>query len=155
MALFEVFRAKRESEGLKPIVQRVPLPVVQPARPSLARPAAPKPPPPPPTPPKKAEPAPPKAQPPPVQTGATRIAAPRRGEDLTFLRRAVVKQARGDNQGAIEDFTRAIEIDPGCVEAYEGRGISRDLLGDAAGAKEDYAKSITFEVRAEIRRQIS
>lgn len=81
-------------------------------------------------------------------------AAPAQVRDsLTWLRRGVVCQARGDHAGAIENLTKAIELDPGCGDAYEARGVSREHVGDAEGAKKDYAKAIGMEVQAEIQRQ--
>ena len=76
-------------------------------------------------------------KPPPVTWGGAR-----RGDDLVHLRKGIVLQARGEHAAAIEELTKAIAADAGCVEAYAGRGISREALGDVAGAKADYAKSI-------------
>lgn len=78
-----------------------------------------------------------------------------RGADLVHLRQGVVLQARGEHPAAIEAFTKAIAADAGCIEAYAGRGISREALGDVAGARADYAKSIEVEVKAGIARHLA
>ena len=170
----------KQDTGLAPIVQRAPSTIaslsnvsahlIQPK--AVVRAAAPRVEPPPPPPPPKIEiPRPPPA---PVRTGPVVAAAPmlveaprprpapapkpppvtwgpaRRGDDLVHLRKGIVLQARGEHAGAIEELTKAIEADAGCVEAYAGRGISREALGDVAGAKADYAKSIEVEVKAGI-----
>jgi Flp pilus assembly protein TadD len=133
-------KSARPSEGLHPIVQRVPMPVAAAPRPSLARPVA-----------RPAEkrpaalaerPAPPPAAP----AAGTRDV----NESLGHFRRGLMRQAGGDHAAAVEEFTRAIELDPKCAEAYASRGISREFLGDVAGAKTDYATSIGLEVRTEI-----
>lgn len=89
-------------------------------------------------------------KPPPLTWGGAR-----RGEDLAHLRRGVVLQARGEHAGAIEAFTKAIEADAGCIEAYAGRGISREALGDPDGARADYARSVEIEVKAGIARHLA
>jgi hypothetical protein len=81
--------------------------------------------------------------------------ADRLRESIAALRRGVVLQAKGEHGPAIAEFDRAIELDSQCIEAYAARGISRELQGDVSGAKEDYTRSISFEVRAEIDRQRS
>lgn len=78
-----------------------------------------------------------------------------RGADLAHLRQGVVLQARGEHPAAIEAFTKAIAADAACIEAYAGRGISREALGDTAGARADYAKSIEVEVKAGIARHLA
>jgi Tfp pilus assembly protein PilF len=62
----------------------------------------------------------------------------------------VVLQARGEQAAAIEEFTKAIEADVSCVEAYASRGISHEALGEVSRARADYAKSIEVEVKAGI-----
>jgi len=127
------------SELLKPIVQRVPLPVAATPRPSSAKPAAPKP-------------APTLLEVPVAAKPVPAAVAPSGKDGLAHFRRGLMRQAGGDHAGAVEEFTRALDLDPACGEAYASRGISREFLGDVAAAKADYAKSIELEVRAEIRR---
>ena len=55
------------------------------------------------------------------------------------------KRALGDHAGAIEDFTRAIELKPGDAYGYKNRaGVKREL-GDYAGAIEDYTQAIKLK----------
>jgi len=46
-----------------------------------------------------------------------------------------------DIQGAIEDCTEAIRLDPNYAEAYFKRGILKQYLGDEQGAKADFEKA--------------
>ena len=45
-------------------------------------------------------------------------------------------------EDAIEDYTKAIEIEPNSVFAYRLRGDSKSKLGDYQGAIDDYTKAI-------------
>lgn len=78
----------------------------------------------------------------------------REPEDEAFVKRGLKRQAEGDYAGAVEEFNRAIELNPECAKAWEGRGVSREVQGDMEGARADYAKSIGIQVRAEIARQL-
>ena len=49
---------------------------------------------------------------------------------------------QGDYQGAITEYTKAIEIKPNYVMAYYNRGIAKDMLSDYRGAIADYTKAI-------------
>ena len=49
---------------------------------------------------------------------------------------------QGNYQGAIADYTRAIEINPQNVDAYYNRGLAEDDSGDYEGAIADYTKAI-------------
>ncbi|HEY9649451.1 MAG TPA: DnaJ domain-containing protein [Coleofasciculaceae cyanobacterium] len=54
-----------------------------------------------------------------------------------FYVRAVAKALDKDYQGAIEDYTQAIELNPRFVEAYVKRAATRYKQGDARGALQD------------------
>ena len=54
----------------------------------------------------------------------------------------VDKYEQGDYQGAIADFTKAIEINPQFASAYSIRGMSKYLLGDLKGACDDARKAV-------------
>lgn len=85
---------------------------------------------------------------------AAPAAPPARREDpVMYVYRAAAKQARGEHEAAIADLTKAIELDPLCTTAWAGRGMSCEALGDLAGAKRDYSKSIEIELKQEIARQ--
>jgi len=47
-----------------------------------------------------------------------------------------------DEQGAIEDLTKAIELDPGYAAAYCSRGLAKFILDDYQGGGEDCTKAI-------------
>ena len=48
-------------------------------------------------------------------------------------------------QGAIADFSKAIELDPNYSSAYNNRGISKYNLQDYQGAIADYSKAIELD----------
>ncbi len=50
---------------------------------------------------------------------------------------------RGENgeKGALEDFSKALELSPNKVEAFYGRGFAKSKLGDPRGAIEDYSRA--------------
>ncbi len=52
------------------------------------------------------------------------------------------KYAIEDYRGAIQDYSKAIEINPSNSEAYLNRGLPKHKLGDYRGAIQDYSKSI-------------
>ena len=72
-------------------------------------------------------------------------AALKRNPDLaiTYSRRGYTKDALGDYEGAIEDYTTAIELNPN-VGAYYNRGNAKRHLGDDKGAIADYDTVITL-----------
>ncbi len=47
--------------------------------------------------------------------------------------------------GAIEDYTKAIEINPKDADAYKFRGVAKDELGDYFDAILDFNKSIELK----------
>ncbi|MEG4498078.1 tetratricopeptide repeat protein [Microcoleus sp. F10-C6] len=61
-------------------------------------------------------------------------------EDFDELGRNKAKER--DFKGAIENFDRAIKINPDYADAYNNRANVRHELGDDAGAIEDYTKAI-------------
>jgi tetratricopeptide (TPR) repeat protein len=61
-----------------------------------------------------------------------------------YLQSGDEKFGQGDNKGAIEDYTKAIESDPKYAEAYCNRGAAKYKLGDYKGAVEDCNKAIEF-----------
>ncbi len=52
------------------------------------------------------------------------------------------KSRKNDYEGAIEDFTKAIELNPDKDDAYIERGIAKYQLEDYEGAIEDFTKAI-------------
>ncbi|MYA72719.1 tetratricopeptide repeat protein [Candidatus Poribacteria bacterium] len=62
-----------------------------------------------------------------------------------YNNRGWAKREQGDYTGAMEDFTRAIELKPDDTYAYKNRaGVKREL-GDYAGAVEDYTQAIKLD----------
>ncbi|WP_434686395.1 CHAT domain-containing protein [Pseudanabaena minima] len=55
-----------------------------------------------------------------------------------YFNRALEKQNRGHNLGALDDYTEAICLQPELVKAYYNRGLVRLRLGDKKGAISDY-----------------
>ncbi|HGY5545329.1 MAG TPA: tetratricopeptide repeat protein, partial [Prochlorococcus sp.] len=51
------------------------------------------------------------------------------------------KGKSGDLQGAIADYSKAIEINPQYANAYKNRGIAKELVGDLKGACADWKEA--------------
>ncbi|RGN38192.1 tetratricopeptide repeat protein [Bacteroides oleiciplenus] len=68
-------------------------------------------------------------------------------DSLAFMckERGNVKDDAGDKQGAIEDYTKAIEINPNYVTAYYNRAIVKSSMGNKKGAIKDYTKVIELD----------
>jgi serine/threonine-protein kinase len=49
-----------------------------------------------------------------------------------------------DFQGAIEDYTQALQLDPGHPKACYRRGLARQALGDLQGAITDFSQAIAL-----------
>ena len=64
---------------------------------------------------------------------------------MAYCNRGSAKNSSGDYAGAIEDYTKAIELDPKFAVAYCNRGNAKDSSGDYAGAIEDYTKAIELD----------
>ncbi|MCX8194900.1 MAG: tetratricopeptide repeat protein [Candidatus Micrarchaeota archaeon] len=58
-----------------------------------------------------------------------------------YFNRGLSKAMGGDYKAAIEDYTKAIELNPNFAAAYSNRGSAKAKLGDTQGAKEDYEKA--------------
>ncbi len=69
-------------------------------------------------------------------------ASPDNNEAKKYLSTGDIKFKTGDNTGAIQDFTRAIELDPEYAEAYLDRGVAKKKLGNYKEAINDYTKAI-------------
>ncbi len=61
--------------------------------------------------------------------------------------RGSVRYSKGDLDGSILDFTRAIEINPHMDQAYYNRGKARTDKGDLDGSINDYSKTIEINPR--------
>jgi len=61
---------------------------------------------------------------------------------LEFAGRAQIRQEQGDKSAAINDYTKAIHLDPNYGDAYYHRAVARDSQGDKQGALADYNEAI-------------
>jgi len=64
---------------------------------------------------------------------------------IGYFFRGNIRDLSQDMQGALSDFTRAIELNPAYTMAYNNRGIIRGSLQDFEGALEDFNKAIALE----------
>jgi tetratricopeptide (TPR) repeat protein len=64
-----------------------------------------------------------------------------------YAGRGIVYQIKGDNDDAIADYTKAIEIDPWYANAYVGRGMIYRLKGDSDHAVADFTQAIEINPR--------
>ena len=64
---------------------------------------------------------------------------------IDFYKNGNKKRKKGNNRGAITDYTKAIEIDPKYINAYFNRAISRENIGDLKGAVLDYSKVVELD----------
>jgi tetratricopeptide (TPR) repeat protein len=71
--------------------------------------------------------------------------SPNPGEQ--YYRSGIAKKANGDLDGAIADYTRAININPRYAAAYVNRGVARKAKGDLKGAIADYDRAISLNPR--------
>jgi tetratricopeptide (TPR) repeat protein/predicted Ser/Thr protein kinase len=62
-----------------------------------------------------------------------------------FNERGVAREAAGDYSGAIEDYTRALELDPDYAQAYYNRGTAKGNSGDWQGQLEDCSEAIRLD----------
>src|SRR6476469_10848624 len=62
--------------------------------------------------------------------------------EADFFKRGTYKVMAGDFQGAIADFTSAIQINPSLARAYYNRGFVRSQLQYYQGAIEDLSRAI-------------
>ncbi len=59
-----------------------------------------------------------------------------------YLDKGVAKHEKGDHRAAIQDYNKAIELDPNLALVYYIRGFAKNGLGDQRGAIQDYNKAI-------------
>jgi tetratricopeptide (TPR) repeat protein len=61
-----------------------------------------------------------------------------------FMRRGCARAASGDVAGAEDDFTAALQLDPGYVMAYYDRAVLRQRRGDYTGSLSDYGDVVAL-----------
>src|ERR1017187_4010260 len=64
---------------------------------------------------------------------------------MPYIIDGVAKQAKGDLDGAIADFTKAIELRPDLAISFEYRGKAKQAKGDLDGAIADFTKAIELK----------
>lgn len=62
-----------------------------------------------------------------------------------YFARGYEKQQKGDLDGAIVDYTRAIELKPDYADVYGNRGVAKQAKGDLDGAIADYNKVVELK----------
>ena len=75
-----------------------------------------------------------------------------------YFNSAYTKYGLGDFTGAIQDYSKAIKLDPAYPLAYVNRGLAKDVLGDYTGAIQDCSKAIELNpdhVRAYFNRGLA
>ena len=72
----------------------------------------------------------------PMITGCTNILA------TQYFNQGVEKNKAGDYQGAVDDLSKAIEIDPEFATAFINRGINKGKLKDCQGSIVDFSKAL-------------
>lgn len=74
--------------------------------------------------------------------GATALFADNIKEADSYFKQGMAKDDLHDYAGAIQDFNKAIELNPNFVAAYYNRGCAKVYLKDYTGAIQDYSKII-------------
>ncbi len=67
--------------------------------------------------------------------------------DFAYYCRGWIKEHSGDKEGALEDYSISISLDPDYAYAYMNRGRMYDLLGEKEKAKADYLKGIELDYK--------
>lgn len=62
-----------------------------------------------------------------------------------FVKRAATRYLKGDLDGAIEDYSRALETEPRVAEVYVKRGGARRAKGDLNGAIDDFNQAYDID----------
>ncbi|GAB3163415.1 tetratricopeptide repeat protein [Telluribacter humicola] len=65
-----------------------------------------------------------------------------------YYRIAESKSLLGDEKSAIAFYTKALDVDPGFLDAYIARATSRVAIKDYKGAIEDCTKALTLDSRS-------
>jgi len=64
--------------------------------------------------------------------------------------RGIAKVGKGDFDGAIADYSRALELDPKFAAAYRRRGIAKQAKSDFDGAIADYNRALELDPKLAI-----
>jgi tetratricopeptide (TPR) repeat protein len=63
-------------------------------------------------------------------------------EARSYFYRGNARYQQGDNQGAIENYNQALQLDPNMADAYLSRAVCRCNLGELRAAIEDFNQAI-------------
>jgi tetratricopeptide (TPR) repeat protein len=80
-----------------------------------------------------------------LSTTSTEKIQPSSFDADTYFNQGKAKYYLGDNQGAIADYTQAIQLKPDYADAYYNRGVAKDDLGDYQGAIADFNQAIQLK----------
>jgi len=80
--------------------------------------------------------------------GSVRRALKENCEADDYAARGVAKHGKGDLDGAIADFTAAIQLNPDHAQAYRGRGLAKRAKNKMEGARKDLARAVELEAAA-------
>ena len=67
---------------------------------------------------------------------------------LEYVKRGNLKLDKGDLNGALDDFNKALEMDPTISDVYLNRGAIKQALGDNDGANCDFKKARELQTQA-------
>jgi tetratricopeptide (TPR) repeat protein len=62
-----------------------------------------------------------------------------------YLERGYEKSQSGDKRGALDDYSKALDLNPRYVRAWYNRGVIKDVLGDRPGSIADYDEAIKLD----------
>src|SRR5262245_26725999 len=71
------------------------------------------------------------------------------GSAKDYCQRGNERRGRGQLNQAIEDYDRAIELDPRMAPAFQGRGAARREKRDFAGALADFDRAVVLDPRSD------
>ena len=72
-----------------------------------------------------------------ILLGLIALASSGSQDAIVYYGRGLAKSTKGDQDGAIADFSKAIELNPKLAEAYLNRGLAKSTKGDQDGAIAD------------------
>ena len=78
------------------------------------------------------------------------VAAMGQSTAADYYNRAHAKKAKGDLDGALADYTRALELDPKLADACNNRGCVKQAKGDLDGALADYTRALELDPKLAI-----
>ena len=76
-----------------------------------------------------------------ILLGLIALASSGSQDAIVYYGHGLAKSTKGDQDGAIADFSQAIELDPRLADAYQNRGLAKSSKGDSQGAADDYERA--------------